>query len=83
MIASASAEHFSKAVEILLPSAELDAVIVLYIDVGLADTASMAKSIASRVAELRKLAGAQKPVLACIISAERPECRSMTWTRRR
>jgi acyl-CoA synthetase (NDP forming) len=70
MIASASAEHFSKALEILLPSAELDAVIVLYIDVGLADTGSMAKSIASRVADVRKAAKAQKPVLACVISAE-------------
>jgi acetate---CoA ligase (ADP-forming) len=70
MIASASAEHFSKALEILLPSAELDAIIVLYIDVGLADIGSMAKSIASAVAGSRTGAEAQKPVLACVMSAE-------------
>ena len=69
MIASADTEHFTNALEILLPSAELDAVIVLYIDVGLADTNSMAKSIASGVAVLRKTVEGQKPVLACVLSA--------------
>ena len=70
MIASASAEHFRKAVEILLPSAELDALIVLYIDVALADTSSITQGIASGVMAARKTARAQKPVLACVMASE-------------
>jgi acetate---CoA ligase (ADP-forming) len=70
MIASASAEHFRKATEILLSGAEVDALIVLYIDVGLADAGSIAQGIAAGVAATRKTAGAQKPVLACVMASE-------------
>jgi acetate---CoA ligase (ADP-forming) len=70
MIASASADHFRKALELLLPSAEVDALIVLYVDVALADISSIKEGIASGVAATRKTAGAQKPVLACIMASE-------------
>lgn len=70
MIASATADHFRKAVEVLLPSAEVDALIVLYVDVALADIGSIKQGIASGVAATRKTAGAQKPVLACVMTSE-------------
>ena len=69
MIASASAEHFRRTVEILFASAELDALIALYIDVGLSDHGSIAEGIAAGVAAARKNAGAQKPVLACMMAS--------------
>ncbi len=69
MIASASAEQFRMAMEILLSSAEVDALIVLYIDVGLADAGSIAQGIAAGVGAGRKTAGAQKPVLACVMAS--------------
>jgi acetyl coenzyme A synthetase (ADP forming)-like protein len=70
MIASATAEQFRKAMEILLSSSEVDALIVLYIDVGLAGAASIAQGIAAGVGASRKTAGAQKPVLACVMASE-------------
>jgi acetyl coenzyme A synthetase (ADP forming)-like protein len=69
MIASASAEDFRRAVEILLASAELDALIALYIDVGLSDHGAVAQGIAAGVAAARKNVGGQKPVLACMMAS--------------
>jgi acetyl coenzyme A synthetase (ADP forming)-like protein len=70
MIASASIEHFRKALEVLLPSAEVDALIVLYVDVALADIRAIKQGIASGVAATKKTARVQKPVLACVMASE-------------
>jgi acetyl coenzyme A synthetase (ADP forming)-like protein len=70
MIASASAEHFRKAVEILLASAEVDALIVLYIDVALADAGSIAGGISAGVSEARGAGHGGKPVLTCVMATD-------------
>jgi len=68
MIASAGAEHFRRAVEILLAADEVDAIIVLYIDLALANVADLAQGVAGGVAAGRSKGGAQKPVLACVMA---------------
>jgi acetyl coenzyme A synthetase (ADP forming)-like protein len=70
MIASAGPEQFRKAVEVLLSSSELDALIVLYIDVALSQPGAIAEGIAAGISGARKSAGAQKPVLACVMASE-------------
>lgn len=67
MIASASAEDFHKATEVVLSSDEVDALIVLTIDVGLADNAAIARAVHQAVDAARKKTGAGKPVLTCIM----------------
>jgi acyl-CoA synthetase (NDP forming) len=67
MIASAGAEEFRQAAEILLDADEVDALIVLTIDVGLADLAAIARNVESGVANARARAARRKPVLTCII----------------
>lgn len=62
MIASASPEHFSRATEILLEAEEIDALIALTIDVGLADIAAIAGAIRGAVPPR-----SSKPVLTCIM----------------
>jgi len=68
MIASANAEQFHKAIEIVLLSAEIDALVVLYIDVALADTGSIAEGIGAGVAAARKAGETKKPVLVCVMA---------------
>jgi acyl-CoA synthetase (NDP forming) len=67
MIASATAEDFRKAVEILLTSDEIDSLIVLTIHLGISDTATIAEHVQAAVAASRTLHGAGKPVLTCIM----------------
>jgi acetate---CoA ligase (ADP-forming) len=67
MIASASADEFQKAVEILLASNEIDALIVLSIHVGLSDIAAIGRYIHSGVVASRTQGGYGKPVLTCIM----------------
>ena len=67
MIASAGADEFRQAVEILLSADEIDSLIVLTIDVGLADMAAVANGICRGVVRARALQGASKPVLACLM----------------
>ena len=67
MIASASAEDFRKAVEILLCADEADALIILTIDVGLADIAAVSREIHRGVIASRSKSGAGKSVLTCIM----------------
>ena len=71
MIASASAEDFRKAVEILLCADEADALIILTIDVGLADIAAVSREIHRGVIASRSKSGAGKPVLTCIMDGEK------------
>jgi acyl-CoA synthetase (NDP forming) len=51
IIASAAADQFRQAVEILLSADEIDSLIVLTIDVGLADMAAVAKGICTGSSE--------------------------------
>jgi len=67
MIASASADDFRRAVEILLCAAETDALIILTIDVGLADSAAVSREVHRAVTAARTGSGAGKPVLTCIM----------------
>ena len=50
MIASAGADHFRKAIEILLAADDIDGLIVLYIDVALTDPEAIARCITTGVA---------------------------------
>ncbi len=70
MIASASAENFAKATEILLCDHQVDALIVLTIDVGLADISTIGRGIAAGVSVARAKSGAGKPVLTCIMDGD-------------
>ena len=71
MIASASAEDFGQATEILLRDRQVDALIVLTIHVGLADIVAIARGIAAGVARARRQGGAAKPVLTCIMDGDK------------
>jgi len=68
MIASATADDFRKAIEILLTDEQVDSLIVLTIHVGLADIAAISQGIAAGVSAARKKDGAGKPVLTCIMN---------------
>jgi acyl-CoA synthetase (NDP forming) len=67
MIASAGAEDFRKAAEILLAAPEVDSLIVLTIHVGLADTAAIGRAICAGVSAARRPGAQSKPVLTCIM----------------
>ena len=68
MIASAGAEEFRKAVENLLAAEEIDALIVLYIDIALSMATDLAGGIAAGIHAGRSRAGKEKPVLACTMT---------------
>ena len=70
MIASAGPEEFRRAVDILLRAAEIDALIVLTINVGLADLAEVRNNIRSAVRTARSKHSTEKPVLTCIMDHE-------------
>jgi acetyl coenzyme A synthetase (ADP forming)-like protein len=71
MIASAGAASYRKTIETLLPSPEIDAMIVIYIPVDRNDTDAVALAIRDGVAAGRAAGGAGKPVLACMMASER------------
>jgi len=71
MIASASADDFREAIEVLLNAEEVDALIVLTIHVGLADIAAISQAIGAGVAAARLQEGVGKPVLTCIMDGGR------------
>ena len=70
MIASASADDFRRAVEILLCAEEADALIILTIDVGLADIGAISREVHQAVNAARTRNGAGKPVLTCIMDGQ-------------
>jgi acetyl coenzyme A synthetase (ADP forming)-like protein len=70
MIATAGADEFRQAVEILLCAGEIDSLVVLTIDVGLADMAAVAAGICAGVTGARALQGARKTVLVCFMDEE-------------
>ena len=65
MIASASADDFRRAVEILVGAEETDALIILTIDVGLTDIGAISHEVHQAVNTARTINGAGKPVLTC------------------
>lgn len=71
MIASASADNFAKASEILLCDHHVDSLIVLTIHVGLADIAAIARGISAGVTAARSMRGKGKPVLTCIMDGDK------------
>ncbi|HEU4342692.1 MAG TPA: acetate--CoA ligase family protein, partial [Candidatus Binatia bacterium] len=72
MIASAGADHFRKAVEILLRAEEVDALIALYIDVALAEPKAIAEGITAGMTAARKRRGTSKPVYASVMASATP-----------
>ncbi len=71
MIASATAEDFRKAAEILLCADETDALIVLTIHVGLSDITAISREVERAVAAARRRSGAEKPVLTCMMDGDK------------
>jgi acetyl coenzyme A synthetase (ADP forming)-like protein len=69
MIASASPEQYRRVIETVLGSGEVDALIVIYIPVGLAETDAIAGGVLRGVTAARQ-AGAAGPVLACLMAEE-------------
>jgi acetate---CoA ligase (ADP-forming) len=69
MIASASADDFRRATALLLAAAEIDALVVLTIHVGLADITAIAQGISDGVAEARAGGATMKTVLTCLMDS--------------
>jgi acetyl coenzyme A synthetase (ADP forming)-like protein len=65
MIASAPPEHYRRTVAAVLGSGEFDAMIVVYIPVGLVEMEAMTRAVGAGIAEARKAGAADRPVLAC------------------
>ena len=72
MIASASADNYRQGTETLLACAEIDALVVLTIDVGLADIAAITRSISAGVADAHANGTVAKTVLTCIMDPAHP-----------
>jgi acetyl coenzyme A synthetase (ADP forming)-like protein len=70
MIASAPPEHYRRVVQTVLACEDIDALIVIYIPVGLAETAAVKEAVLQGVSEARAAGGAGKPVLACLMDEE-------------
>lgn len=79
LIASATPDQYRKTIEVILGANEVDAVIVLYISVSVADTAPIAEGILEGIAAGRAAGGKGKPVLACWM-AEGDRDRSLALT---
>jgi acetyl coenzyme A synthetase (ADP forming)-like protein len=71
MIASASADDFRNSAEILLRAAEVDALIVLTINVGLAEISAIDRRVHAGVAAARNKGGTRKPVLTCFMDGDK------------
>jgi len=68
MIASASAESYQKTIETILPSPEVDAMIVIYIPIDRNDSGDIAEAIRNGVTNARAAGAETKPVVACLMS---------------
>jgi acetyl coenzyme A synthetase (ADP forming)-like protein len=71
MIASASADDFRRAVEILLGANEVDSLIVLTIHVGIADITAICQGIHAGAKSARAQSAAGKPVVTCIMDGDK------------
>jgi acyl-CoA synthetase (NDP forming) len=70
LIASAGPESYRRAVGAVLGSGEVDALVVVFTPVGLADTAEVTQAIADAVTAARGSGAAAIPVLACLLGQE-------------
>ncbi len=70
MIASATPEQYQQAVTAVLCSGEVDALIVIYISVGLTGMETAMQAIGTGVAKARAECATDRPVLACWMSEE-------------
>src|SRR5262249_8652586 len=70
MIASASPDHYRRAIEIILSSNEVDSLIIIYIPLGLAELSAMTVGVRQGVGGAREKGGAGKPVLTCLMDKE-------------
>jgi acetyl coenzyme A synthetase (ADP forming)-like protein len=70
MIASATPEHYRRALAAVLASGEADALIVIYIPVGVAETEAVTRAIGDGVKQARAAGAGGRPVLACLMAGE-------------
>lgn len=68
MIASAPPEHYRRTIELVLASGEIDALIVIYIPVGLAATDAVIEALRQGVGTARAAGARGKPLLACLMA---------------
>src|SRR5262249_1266097 len=68
MIASATPAQYGQVVEAVLASGEVDAIIVIHIPVGLAETHSIADAVGASVTRARAAGAKDRPVLACLMA---------------
>jgi acyl-CoA synthetase (NDP forming) len=69
MIASAKGDSYQRTIETLLPSHEIDALIVIYIPIDRNDSEAIADAIRRAVSCARAAGGHDKPVLACLMTS--------------
>jgi acetate---CoA ligase (ADP-forming) len=74
MIASAGPDHFERAIEIILASGEVDALIIIHMAMDLAESNAVARAVSKGVAAVRATTACDKPVLTCLM----PELQSRT-----
>jgi acetyl coenzyme A synthetase (ADP forming)-like protein len=68
MIASATPQQYAQVIERVLRSEEVDALIVIYIPVGLSETEAIVDAVRAGVAGARAAGADDKPVLACLMA---------------
>jgi acetyl coenzyme A synthetase (ADP forming)-like protein len=70
MIASATPQQYTQVIETVLASGEVDALIVIYIPVGLSATEAVVAAVGAGVTRARAAGAAGKPVLACLMAEQ-------------
>ncbi len=70
MIASATPEHYAQVIETVLASGEVDALIAIYIPVGLSETAALVAAVQTGVTRARAAGRGDTPVLACLMAEQ-------------
>jgi acyl-CoA synthetase (NDP forming) len=72
MIASASPDQYRQTIETILKSNEIDALIVIYIPVMSEHLPGMTQAIREGITTARGKGGADRPVLACLMTGQEP-----------
>jgi len=70
MIASATPRQYAQVIETVLASGEVDALIVIYIPVGLSATEAIVAAVREGVAAARTQGAGDKPVFACLMGEQ-------------
>ncbi|WP_171469978.1 acetate--CoA ligase family protein [Frigoriglobus tundricola] len=70
LMAGAGADAYRTAVETLLTSGEVEAVIAIFTPVGLADAGAVARAVTDGVAAARAAGAKNRPVLACVLGED-------------